>query len=254
MFRCIASLAVFFLTTAVTAGTVIDIKAPGMNTRLMMDEQFARVDNAADGSYLLLDRRADQSYLVLPSTQQVMKLDGEGLPDENGIRLVKAKSNKQRIFGFPVERYRLFAGRDYCGDVFASHEAMHELDVEPMLVAVATLIDQQLHAMGPYMAIIDQCSQASMRVLNHADRIGMPLRLYDAEGELLSDIVNIDTRAELKPGVLDFPEDYTLVASASELSPTEHLVQQARRYSPAVDQVYRAFDRYTQPYRSQRSY
>ncbi len=225
-----------------------------MATRLMMDDQYARVDNAADGSYLLMDRRAEQSYLVLPSTQQVMKLDAEGLPDENNIRLVKAKSKNQRIFGFPVTRYRLYAGRDYCGDVLASREAMHELDVEPMLGAVATLIDQQLNAMGPYVAIIDQCSQASMRVLNHADTIGMPLRLYDAEGKLLSDIVNIDTKARLKPGMLDYPEDYSLVASASELSPTEQVIQQARRYSPAVDNVYRAIDRYTQPYRSQRSY
>jgi hypothetical protein len=236
-----------FIVTPLSADTVIDIEAPGMATRLMMDDRFARVDNAADGTYLLHDRRSKQSYLVLPATKQVMKLEDSASKNDVNIRLVAKKPSDARIFGYPTQRYQLFANQQYCGEVFASTQAMKHLAVETMLDSVARLVDQQMHAMGPYIAIIDSCTQASMRVLDHVGSIGMPLRLHDARGALLSDIVNIDTQAELEEGMLAYPSEYTLVDSVKELSPTQNVLKSARKYSPQLDSALNAVEKYFKP-------
>ncbi len=237
--------------SSLQAATVIDIKARGMQTRLMMDDNYARVDNAADGSYLLLDRKTEQSYLVLPSSKQIMKMRADGADDRASrlkVELIPQNSTRQ-VMGYVAQHYRLLVNKRSCGDVFASTDAMQSLKVQPMLNAVATLVDQQLKAMGAYVFVVDSCTQASMTILSSADAIGLPLRLYDAEGRLLSDIVNIDTEAELEAGVLSLPTSYAMVNSSKELSPLKQVVKNARQYSPQVDAVYQQVERFADRYR-----
>jgi hypothetical protein len=234
------------LHNSLYAATVIDVQARGMKTRLMMNQAYARVDNAADGSYLLLDRKTRQSYLVLPQSRQVMPMPTEPnrFAKQLKIQLQPQPVSGAGIMGFPTQRYRMLVNNQFCGDVFASRQAMQQLKVATMLDAVASMVDQQLTAMGPYIAVLDDCTQASMSILSHSSNIGLPMRLYDNKGGLLSDIVNIDTDAKLPPAQLAFPADYQLVASIKQLSPTQTALKNARRYSPGVDKAYRQVEEY----------
>lgn len=235
-------LAVWFVAVSpfAVADVVIDVHARGMNTQLMMNEHFARMDNAADGSYLLFDRRSGESYLVLPKSRQVMAMTRQA--GNSGQRLqvqLLEQADGRQLLGYASRRYRMMVNNRYCGEVLASTQAMSQLDIKPLLDAVATLAEQQLAAMGFYVSIIDECTRASMQILSHSDRIGLPLRIYDNRGGLLSDITGIDTQVKLDQTLLSIPEGYARVASVSQLSPTEHLIQNARRHVPAIDEAYR---------------
>lgn len=229
------------------ADTIIDVQARGMNSRLMMNESFARVDNSADGGYLLLDRHTNQSYQVMPSTKQIMpmRLETESKAASRlQIELVPRQNRQLRLQGYPTQSYDLFANRKHCGTVMASHEAVSNLKLGKLLGAASEMIDQQLAAMGPYIVVIDNCLQASMRLLTYVDRIGLPLRVHDAKGVLLSDVVNIDTRAEIDQQLLTLPADYQRVDSVKQLSPTQKVLQQVRRASPAVNDALRSAGQY----------
>ena len=224
------------------ADVVIDVQAKGMTTRLMMNERFARMDNAADGSYLLLDRKNRNSWLVLPKTRQLMPIADQPGQFAQQLKVVlQPQPGERELMGYRTQHYRMLVNNRYCGDVMASTEAMHKLGLQPMLQALATLADQQLAAMGPYVVVIDSCTQASMSILSHSDRIGLPLRIYDNKGGLLSDIVNIDTQAKISNAALSLPGDYKQVASAKQLSPTQNLLDNARRYVPAIDEAYQRY-------------
>ncbi len=224
------------------ADVVIDMQAHGMNTRFMMNQQFARLDNAADGSYLLHERDTGLNYLVLPQSRQWMPLASGGINFARRLKLqLLPQPGERELHGFSAQRYRMFTNGQYCGEVFASKQASIQLNLQPMLKAAAMLADQQLSAMGIYVVALDSCTQAAMSIMSHSEQIGLPLRMQDKNGVLLSEIVRIDTNARLDSTRLGLPQDYRRVATVEQLSASGQRVQNIRRSAPAADQAYHRF-------------
>ncbi len=216
--KLLVALALLLPAGGALAATVIEVDASGVRSKLMMDERYARMDSA-DGSYLLHDRQTGQSYLVLPQSRQWMELPPARNAIGSKLRMqLIPKAGAPELLGYRSQRYRMVVNGSACGEVYASKQASEQLGVAPMLQAMARLADQQLAAMGIYVAVIDTCTRAAMRILHHSDRIGLPLRIVDNRGAVVSDIVSIRSGVSARQQ-LALPANYQRVATVRALHP-----------------------------------
>lgn len=232
-----------------TAGMVIDAETRGQRTQMMTNGQRARLDLPGDDGYLLADFQTGKVLMVTPKKRQIIDLgNGDSATGNNAPRVeLQPRGGGPQIAGFTTVQFSLSAEGQNCGVVYGSREAMQVRGMDSLFNALKGMIETQFDAMGSFSALLNVCTLASMDFASHADEIGLPMRMLDVNGKVLSEVNRINTNAEIPPGAFDIPSGYHVVSlynSLAEQAIDTFLGSQReytrKNYSPQVNTGYPA--------------
>lgn len=204
--------ACLFTIPAVQAATLLEIKSGGEVTRVYQEGSKSRMEMPGDKGYMVIDSAAMSAQMVVPQERMVMDMTDSlrNAPDtatDASARLSK-EGNGPRIAGYRTTRYRYSAGDRNCGTLFTSREAMQDTGLDKMLGIMNRMSAQARAMMSALRQKTDPCQDYSSNLGEQMKKIGAPLRVLDAKGGVVSEVLRIDKKARLPENAFAIPSDY----------------------------------------------
>jgi hypothetical protein len=195
------------------AATMIEVKTPEGQTKVYRDGARSRMDTG-DG-YMVVDSKAETMVMVMPSQRRVLDMSAmlkTPPPAAAGASPLKIAFTKQgsgpRIAGYTTTQYRYSANGKACGTVLASAQALKDSGLQETFDIMQRMSARADAIMTAFSPGIDPCQRAGTRFSEHAEGIGVPMRITATDGTLVSEIVRIEKDAKLPPDAFAIPAGY----------------------------------------------
>jgi len=211
--RIIAITVSLLLTCQVHAATLIELKTPQGQGKVYRDAGHTRLENG-DGSYVLIDSKAKTFLMVTPKERQVRDLSQlvnapVGAQNKSPLAVrFKSLGAGPAIAGYKTTRYQYSANGKACGALLASKQALQDAALQDSFEMMERMGARADAMMQIFNKGTDPCQRAGTRFSEHFGAVGIPMRVSDVNGKLISEITRIDKKAALPPGAFTVPAGY----------------------------------------------
>ncbi len=223
-------------TNIVLAGTVIKIKDGNELTTVSTDGKFARMD-MPDDEYVIVDYKKHTIKVVDVKKQQVMLLNTDKIPaGKSGPELrtsLKKLGAGREVAGYATQKYAYSANGKSCGIIYGSTEAYQKQGIKQLLQAMNNMMEKQQAMLGGFAGMIDDCTRADMKLSEHVNTIGVPMRT-EKNGVVDSEIKSITLGVNLSTDTFVIPASYKTVTMDEQLREAK---QQMQQYQPQMQQM-----------------
>jgi len=206
------------------ASTLIEVTSKeGGQTQIMMDSNKARIGMGEGQGYMLIDYKKQTMFAVVPEKKQILDMSGD-MPSMGGRPAPKIKTelvsngSGPTIAGYSTKKFTLKAEGKACGTLFGSKAAMEATGIARLFESMKAMAEKQRAAMGGYAAMIDVCTRANMDFASQGLKVGVPMRMLDANGKITSEIKSIKTDASLPANVFTLPQGYETISMAEQMN------------------------------------
>ena len=203
-------------------------------SRIYSDGQRGRIEMSGRDDFMLIDSKENTAYMVIPSQRTVLDmrdmLNSQATTSNGGKAKLTRQGSGPEIAGYKTVEYLVTAGDRNCQTVYGSRSAMEKSGVED-IVSVFQKMALQAHAMATQFGMgNDPCTAADALVAQQAAEIGMPMRVKDEAGAVISEVLRINTDATLPPDAFGLPDDY-------EVQNMAQMQQQMREQMPPIEDM-----------------
>jgi hypothetical protein len=216
------------------AATLIEVRTPDGEATVYRDGTRSRMDTG-DG-YMLVDSQAETLFVVMPKERRVMDMSQmlkTAPPAGNGdpVKVTfKREGVGPRIAGYKTTQYRYAVDGKACGRVMASEQALKDSGLQEAFDTMQRMAARADSIMMAFNARTDPCQRAGTRFSEHAQTIGIPMRITLGEDRLLSEITRIEKDARLPPNAFTIPAGY-------QVQNTGQLLQQLPNIQEMMQQL-----------------
>ncbi len=204
----------FFALPAAQAATLIEVKGGGEITKIYQEGSMSRLEMPGDRGYMVIDSAKQTMHMVMPAQRMVMDMsdtlknapgDGAG----SGIRIELSKQGSgPRVAGYKTTRYDYTANSRNCGTLFTSADAMNNAGMSEVFEMMGRLSTQADAMMSAFNQNAGPCERSNPQLTQRLKDIGAPMRVLDAEGAVISEVLRIDRKARLPANAFTIPADY----------------------------------------------
>jgi hypothetical protein len=203
-------------------------------SRIYSEGGKGRIEMSASDDFMLVDGTENTMYMVMPSQRTILDmggtLSGEPATGSGGETKLTRNGNGPSIAGYETVEYVITAGDRTCQTVYGSRPAMEESGMKHIL-SMFQKMALQAHAMATQFGMgNDPCTAADTLVTQQLAEIGMPMRVKDEEGTIISEVLRIDAKATLPPDAFALPADY-------ERQDMAQMQQQMREQMPPIQEM-----------------
>lgn len=216
----IASSLLVLCSSAVTAGTILEVKNDGELTTMLTDGRLARL-NMVSAEYVIIDYRKQLVKVVDQQNHQVVVLDvaaaAKSIPANTKVHVsLKKLGSAQRIAGYETNKFEYTANGRSCGVILASKKAYQEKGIQDLMSAMQTMIKKQRAVLGGFAGFIDDCTLADMQLAEHVSNIGLPMRT-SKNGVVETEIKRIRVDVTLPEETFLTPAGYKIITMEDKI-------------------------------------
>jgi len=196
------TLLLLLFATGLQADVQIKMKdGGGRVSTISSNGKAVRIDEPSMPGYVLIDFASGQFMMVDTTRQQIMhsNLGGGGGADAQGgvpARLVDSGKGP-KIAGYPTRKLAFSAAGKPCGTIYASRELLKDRSVTAMFESMRTMQQRMRGMMGGISGMLDDCQRANLQLAETLESSGAPMRIVDANGGLISEVVAVDSSVSL---------------------------------------------------------
>jgi len=228
LFQVVGVLSLFIGSNMAMAGTIIKIQADEELTTVLTDGKLVRMNISSD-EYVIVDYRKQTVKIVSPQKQQVMLLGTNKMVAGNPGPEVRASFKKLgagiKIAGYPTQKYTYSANGKSCGVIYGSKEAYQQPGIKQLFLAMQTMMENQRAAMGGFAGMMDDCDLADMKVGEHVNTIGVPMRT-EVKGVVDSEIKSIRLNENVPADTFVIPASYKTITIEQQMREAKQQLQQ----------------------------
>ncbi len=206
------------------AATLIEVASENAGqTQVMMEGSKSRIDMGERQGYMLIDYKKQTMFAVIPEKRQILDMSGD-MPSLGGKPVPKIKielvsnGSGPMIAGYSTKKFTLKAEGKVCGTLFGSKAAMETTGIDKLFESMKTMAEKQRAAIGGYAAMLDVCTRANMDFASQGEKVGVPMRMLDANGKVTSEIKSIKTNASLPANAFVLPKGYKTTTMAEQMN------------------------------------
>ena len=227
------------------AGTIVDIKNKDMTTTVLTDGKKARMNSGGD-DYVIVDYANYSVKVVDTKKRQVMSLNIEDLPKGGNPPKIHTAVNSLGsgpvIAGYKTQKFSYSANGKSCGFIYGSKDVYQLEGIKKLLDAMNTIAGRQQAIMGGFAGMIDDCTLADMKMMDHVATTGVPMRTVDKD-KVDSEIQSIKLDVTLPADTFTIPASYKTVTMKEEMQVIEKdmtkMQQQMQQYQPQMQEMMR---------------
>jgi len=164
--------------------------------------------------YMVIDSARQTMHMVIPAQRMVMDMSDtlKSAPGADTGSDVKIEIDKQgsgpNVAGYKTTRYSYSANKKSCGTLFTSRDAMDDAGMSEVFEMMERMSSQADALMSAFNQNADPCQRSSSKLTRRLKDIGVPMRVLDAKGTVLSEVMSIDRKAKLPANAFTIPADY----------------------------------------------
>jgi len=201
-----------FALPAAQAATLVEIKGGGEITKIYQEGSKSRLEMPGDKGYMVIDSAKQTMHMVIPGQRMVMDMsdtlkNAPGAGNETKINLSKQGSGPN-IAGYKTKRYSYSAENSNCGTLLTSKDAMQDAGMSEIFDMMERMSSQTEAMMSAFNRKADPCERSGSQLTKRLNDIGAPLRVMDAKGTIISEVLRIDKKAKLPANAFVIPADY----------------------------------------------
>ena len=195
------TLLLLLFATGLQADVQIKIKdGGGRVSTISSNGKAVRIDERSMPGYVLIDYASGEFMMVDTSRRQIMhsNLGGGGASAQGGVpvRLVESGPGP-KIAGYPTRKLAFSAAGKSCGTIYASRELLKDRSVVAMFESMRTMQQRTRGMMGGMAGMLDDCQRANLSLADALEANGAPMRIVGANGNLISEVVAVDSNVTL---------------------------------------------------------
>ncbi|MFQ5644912.1 MAG: DUF4412 domain-containing protein [Thiogranum sp.] len=202
----------FIALPAAQAATLVEIRGGGDITKIYQEGAKSRMEMPGERGYMVIDSDEQTMHMVIPGQRMVMDMSDtlKNAPDSTGETSIdiSKQGSGPRIAGYKTTRYSYSADNRNCGTLFTSPEAMQDAGMSEVFEMMERMSSQAESMMSAFKQNADPCERSGSQLTRRLKDIGAPLRVMDAKGTVVSEVLRIDKKAELPANAFVIPADY----------------------------------------------
>ena len=235
-----------FVGTILTAGSALaDVQLQikdslsGLST-ISSDGNKARIESGKMPGFVIIDFSEGKLSMVNPERQEVINLDmakeGSGAAGTVQISL-EEKGGGPKIAGYLTKKYDYQVDGMRCGSVYTSSKLLKNNAVRSMFDSMRQLQQQSRKMMGGMTGFLAPCRQAHLELANSLGSSGAPMRMLDADGNLISEVVSVNTDKAVLADYYQVPGGMKQVSMDEMMNQAQQQVQDVMQNMPDMDEM-----------------
>lgn len=233
----------FFLASGgALADVQITIKGDkGRNSTFSSDGKMARIEDKQMPGYVIIDHASGDFYMVDPQRGEIMKTSvGKGGVAANDSKIsvkLNDKGGGSKIAGYSTRKYELIANGESCGTIYASRKLLKNNNVRAIFDSMRSMQQHTRSMRGGMSGMMSVCDQANMQQADMIESSGVPMRMIDQNGNLLSEVVEVDTNKKFTASHYALPADMKVVDMSDKMNEATKQTQQMKKNMPDMDEL-----------------
>lgn len=188
----------------------------GQSSTISSNGEKARIESGQMPGYAIVDYSSGEFLMVNPERGEVVRMsvdDQDASIGAAGLDVsLKDRGGGQKIAGYLTRKYEIIAEGESCGTVYASKKLLQNGSVNAMFDSMRAMQGLVGKISGGMSGLLSVCQRASLYVGNAMGSAGAPMKLLDAEGNLLSEVVSVDSDTKVSAGYYEIPAGMKVVS------------------------------------------
>ena len=106
-----------------------------------------------------------------------------------------------------------------------------------MFESMRTVQQKTREMIGGFGGLLSPCQQAGLQMTNSLAAIGAPMKVLDEQGQLMSEVLSVDTRKNLPGDYYDTPAGLKVVDLDETISGVKQQTQQIMENMPDINEI-----------------
>jgi len=213
----------------------------GNNSTFSSNGQLVRIDGQQVPGFIIIDFASGEFFMVDLKRNEIMKTSlGQVDAANAGTALsvsLKDKGGGQKIAGYLTRKFELIANGERCGSVYASRKLLENNDVRAIFESMRNMQQFSRRMMGGMSETLPACQRANMQLADAIESSGAPLRVVDKDGNLLSEVLTVDTDKKIDSNHYELPGGMEVVDMSEKMNQAAQQNQQMMQNMPDMDEM-----------------
>lgn len=234
------------LALVVCVPAVADVKLvirdfSGKSSTIYSNGGSSRIETPQMSGYAIVDHGSGEIMVVDTERNQVTRwgLAGQvaaGGGTQLGVSL-KDKGGGRKIAGYLTRKHEIVADGEHCGTVYASRKLLKNSVIRSMFESMRglqALVSGMTAGISGFMPV---CRRATLQLAAAMDAAGAPLRVLDAAGKLISEVVSVDTDSKVAAASYQLPAGMQVVGMNETMNRAVQQLQNMPEMSQLMQQL-----------------
>lgn len=200
-----------------------------------------RIDNENVPGYILVDSVIDTFYMIDTQNEQIMKMSleemGSGAMGKPMNVSLKARGKGDKIAGYRTGRFDLIADGLGCGSLNGSSELAKNRELRQMLEAMENMAKMSRMRMAQFGNALSECQQASSQMSDLLDTSGFVMRYIDDQGQILFEVLSVETGKEVSSEYYDLPSGMEVVDMDEQMGQAAKQSEKIQQQMPELGEM-----------------
>jgi len=234
-------IALLFGSSAVADVQLVLRDFRGDTSEISSNGRQARIESTQMPGWAIVDYSNGEFLVVNPAYNEItsMRLDADsGADGSPGIDIVlQDLGSGARIAGYPTRQYRIKANGQSCGSVFASNRLLQDASIRGLFESMRSMQKSVGGISAAISEFLPVCQRANLHVSDAMGSTGVPMKVLDAHGQVVSEVVSVKTDVSIAPSAYQAPPGMNVVSAQDRMNQASQQLQQIPEASEIMQQL-----------------
>ena len=209
--------ALFWLVFCTSAAADIKLVVKdfsGKSSTIYSNGQRSRIESAQIPGYAIVDHGSGEFMVVDQSRKEIISLKTAGQAATGDAQLsvsLEDRGGGQKIAGYLTRKYQIIANGERCGTVYTSSKLLEIAALRGVFESLRGLQNLARGMSAGISGMLPVCQRANLGLADAMASSGAPMRVLDAAGKVISEVVSVDTDSPLAAGSYAVPAGMKVV-------------------------------------------
>jgi len=231
-----------FLASSALADVQITIKGDkGRTSTFSSNGKMAHIKDKQMPGYVIIDHESGEFNMVDTERGEIMRtrIDKGGVAANDSKISVKLKDKGggQKIAGYSTRKFEMIANGETCGTIYASSKLLKNNEVRAIFESMRSMQQFSRNMTRGMSGIVSVCQQANMQLADVIDSSGVPMRVIDQNGNLVSEVLAVDTNKKFAGNHYALPSGMKVVDMSDKMDAATQQTEQMMENMPDMGEL-----------------
>lgn len=200
----------------------------GKSSTVYSNGQQSRIESAQMPGYAIVDHGSGEFLVVDESRKEIISLKLAGQAATGGSQLsvsLEDRGGGQKIAGYLTRKYQIIANGERCGTVYTSKKLLEISELRGVFESLRGLQNLARGMTGGISGMLPVCQRANFELADAMASSGAPMRVLDAAGKVISEVVSVDPDTPVAAGSYMVPAGMKVVSMDEKMNQAAQQMQ-----------------------------
>ncbi len=212
----------------------------GKSSTIYSNGQRSRMESGQMPGYAIVDHGSGEFLMVDPQRGEIISLKFAGGAATGGGQLsvsLEDRGGGQKIAGYLTRKYQVIVNGEHCGTVYASKKLLENSALRGMFESMNGFRELARGLSAGISGMLPVCQRANLELGDAMASNGAPMRVLDAGGKLISEVVSVDTDSPVAAGSYEVPAGMTVVSMDEKMNQAAQQMQNMPDMNQLMQQI-----------------